>query len=468
MKKFICAVALGLVCSAGFAKYSQDDFRNFFGLGWIRSSNDEIFAYCKNVGYTHVMYKPRMENSKLAKGFTFFIETPEYYTYRRTVDFRAKYSKDEIAQWERLCAVARPDLPFPKNMATGWFFSENVVSMQLDMQQKKVRDYAVKKIVEMAERITRKNPDFKFGGFCWDVPQPHGDFNVYTPKSKSLNRQTTLAHWTGGDFTPERPGIVHDCPTYFEGYFEFYRALREAARRLNPDAKLIMEPYDIYNNWVKHCEGEFIKSKGAAAKKYMPDFLLAEATTMKFVENPKNFASGFFKKEDVGNSSPGIFSEGDMRYTAALAAINGSWTAFFGRYGGYNNAPHASSIRDIPARIKLGKLVAVWENLNNTPLNARKFENGIYASPTARLSPDVYWALQPGRDRIIFVFITGRGRLELPDGWEIESVSHLDGIFGECGIVPKGVLIAEGKNVLRPSGDYLAGHAFSAKLKKRK
>jgi len=92
----------------------------------------------------------------------------------------------------------------------------------------------------------------------------------------------------------------------------------------------------------------------------------------------------------------------------------------------------------------------------------------FYTRPSGYFSPEVYWALQPGHDRIIFVFITGHGKLAVPDGWEIESVSHLDGIFGECGIVPKGVLVAEGKNVLRPSGEYLANHAFSAKLKKRK
>ena len=272
------------------------------------------------------------------------------------------------------------------------------------------------------------------------MPQPHGDFNAFVEKGGHFNRQTTLAHWTGFDGTPERAGIRHDYPTYFEGYFEFFRSLMERARAVNPNAKFIVEPYDIYGNWLKYFGGDFIKSKGADAKKYAADFIWSEGSSTAFATDKRVSAAGY-TCADVGNSSPSIFSEPEMRNVAALAATCGSWTSFFGRYGGYNTAPRAVSIRDIPARIKLGKLVPVWENLNNTPLEMRKYENGIYKSPTAYMSPDVYWAVQPERGRIVFVFITERGEVEIPDGWEIESLHHLDGLFGENGKVPQSVSV---------------------------
>lgn len=459
------AVFAASLFAAQEKKYDSSDFRNYCGLAWGTDAR-ELLQYCKNVGHTNVMYKSGMENLPLASGMTFFIETPEYGAYRRTIDLRKKYSPSEIEHWESLCAVAFPDKPFPQNMATGWYFNRYEVSLQLDMQQKKVHEAIIGRILGQVAEIRKRNPAFKFGGFTWDVPQPHGDFNAFVEKGGHFNRQTTLAHWTGFDGTPERAGIRHDYPTYFEGYFEFFRSLMERARAVNPNAKFIVEPYDIYGNWLKYFGGDFIKSKGADAKKYAADFIWSEGSSTAFATDKRVSAAGY-TCADVGNSSPSIFSEPEMRNVAALAATCGSWTSFFGRYGGYNTAPRAVSIRDIPARIKLGKLVPVWENLNNTPLEMRKYENGIYKSPTAYMSPDVYWAVQPERGRIVFVFITERGEVEIPDGWEIESLHHLDGLFGENGKVPKGILKVENGKI-KPSAEYLANWAFSAKLKRKK
>ncbi len=468
--RFIFVFAAAIVLShAVFAggedkKYSRGDFRNYFGLAWA-SSPEEILQYCQNVGHTHVMYKYGMEKDPRSNGITFYIETPEYSVYRRVVDLRKKYSPKEIESWESICAVAFPDKPFPRNMATGWFFDRYNVSLQLDMQQKKVHEIVTDRILDLVGKIVEKNPRFKFGGYSWDVPQPYGDFNQFVDKPGHFNRQTTLKHWTGYDGTPERPGIKHDYGTYFEGYFEFYRLLMEKTRAKYPGAKFIVEPYNIYNNWIRYFESDFMKSKGAGAKKYMADFIWSESGGLSFVNDANIFKSGQYSKCDIGNSSPSIFKEADMRAVAGAAAAVGSWTAFFGRYGGYDNAPYARSIRDIPARIKLGKLVPVWENLNNTPLSKRNFVGGIYKSPTAYMSEDAYWAIQPEKDRMVFVFITERGAVEVPDGWEIEKIYHLDGLFGECGAVPKGILKVDG-NSIRPGGPYLSNWAFSAKLKK--
>lgn len=152
----LCASAIGAE-NADTQKYAPEDFRNYFGLAW-NSTPTEILQYCKNVGHTCVMYKEGMERNPLSDGMTFVIETPEYAAYRRTIDLSKKYTKEEIAKIESLCAVAFPEKPFPQNMATGWFFNKNQVSMQLDMQQKAVHDIIIKRIFERVEKSKSATP----------------------------------------------------------------------------------------------------------------------------------------------------------------------------------------------------------------------------------------------------------------------------------------------------------------------
>lgn len=127
-KKLIC-------CLVRFRRRSRKRLRksdgkcarrcgNFFGLAWGQSSPREMLRYCENVGHRHVMYKGGMENEKLADDIFFYIESPEYWTYRRGFDFEKTYSQKQIDEWEKMCVVVYPEKPFPHNMATGWFFSK--------------------------------------------------------------------------------------------------------------------------------------------------------------------------------------------------------------------------------------------------------------------------------------------------------------------------------------------------------
>lgn len=197
----------------------------------------------------------------------------------------------------------------------------------------------------------------------------------------------------------------------------------------------------------------------------MPDFIWAEGRGTAFVNDARIFKSGLFTKRDVGNSCPAEFAEQKVRATASAAAKAGAWTAFFGRYGGYNTAPHAKSIRDIAARVKLAKLIPVWENLNNTPLSERNLENGVYQSPTAHMSADAYSAVRPQGDGMFFVFITDNGSVKIPQGKKLDKVVYLDGIFGECGVVPNGIL-KNADGAIYPITGGLAGQAFFAKFKR--
>lgn len=56
--------------------YTPDDYRNFYGICWRGSPQDNI-DYARQMGYTHVVYQWGMENCKNIDGLKYFLETPE-------------------------------------------------------------------------------------------------------------------------------------------------------------------------------------------------------------------------------------------------------------------------------------------------------------------------------------------------------------------------------------------------------
>ena len=118
------------------------------------------------MGYRYVLYIPGMENFKESDGLMFVLETPEYMTYSRTIDTKKKYSKKQIEEWESICAMKDASKPFPKNMASGWFWDwwtaditgdnnqqYSSFSLQLNFQKKSVIDRTVRRIFERAKNI---------------------------------------------------------------------------------------------------------------------------------------------------------------------------------------------------------------------------------------------------------------------------------------------------------------------------
>lgn len=427
----LCATAAETV------KYPKSDFRNYFGAGW-QADGKEVISFAKRMGYSHVMAMGAdMACSPDANGMYFFIETPEYGTYTRKVCPLKKYTPEQIKDWELNCALRDASKPFPENLATGWFFSETDFSAQLDFQQQKVIDRTIDRIIQNVKKYQKLNPNFKFAGFSWDVPQPFGDFWNAQQGPKHKGGQKTLAYWTGGDFSSKHPEVKHDYATYSEGYFEFLRQLRERCdKEFNMKVKFIVEPYNVYNDWMRYMEGDFIKSK-PDPKKYMADFVLEENGTTDFVDDKRNFQSGLLDKAHVGSSTPNVWDEPQARNIAAAAATNGAWSTWFGRIGGTGNCPRYRYIRDVPARLKLAKLLPVWENLNGTPLSERKYENGFYTSPNAGMTESAIWAKHPESGEVYFSIIRKNGFIPVPEGYEVDEIATLDGVFQQLdGLAP--------------------------------
>ena len=129
LKKYLVASIFSLpFASAVFAEgedseklnYTPDDYRNFYGICWRGSPQDNI-DYARQMGYTHVVYQWGMENCKNIDGLKYFLETPESGTANRTVDIRKKYTPEEIREFETTLALKDATKPFPQNIATGWF-----------------------------------------------------------------------------------------------------------------------------------------------------------------------------------------------------------------------------------------------------------------------------------------------------------------------------------------------------------
>lgn len=442
LKTAICYCGLFAVCAqaradwnpATDAKRNVDDFRNFYGIAW-RGTADENLDYARQMGYKYIFFKWDMERNPKAKGFKFFVESPEYGVYPRNIDLNKKYTPEQIKWWETNCSLTSLDKPFPQNIAAGWREGTRFTAT-LDLQQKRVIREITDKIVKRVQDIEKNTPDFKFAGFAWDVPQPEGDFWAGTKDNWLANgAQVTLSYWTGKDSGAKHPDVVHDYPTYSQGHMEFYRYLFEQARaKISPDAKFIVEPSDPYTQWVAHFERPpFDTMPPAERKKYEADLVAVEAASTNFVQDKRLFAKQTVKKSQMCSTTPNAYEEPVSRLIAGLAAKNGAWTAFFGMPEGNGHTAGFNSIAQMPARLKLVKAIPVWENLLGVPRKERKWDDATktYTSPTAQISADAYSGLQPDTDKLFFVFLSMDGKVKIPQGYEAGKIYLTDGLFRE-------------------------------------
>jgi hypothetical protein len=152
----------------------------------------------------------------------------------------------------------------------------------------------------------------------------------------------------------------------------------------------------------------------------------------------------------VGSTTPDRFGEAENRLYAASAAINGAWFSWYGRFGGTGDMPAFKSIAEVPFRLKLIRVLANWENLNQTPLAKRSWDGTTYQSPTAFAGPEAIAVVQPATAKLFVVFLTEKGEIELPKGKKWGMIYQADSLFREQGKAGREVEIIG--NRLRPAG----------------
>lgn len=458
---------------SGKLDYKVDDFRNYLGL-WCGGARDNL-RFARNMAIRHVLYNNGMENLPESKGMYFYFCDPEFIgVYRRNIDFNrgSTYSQKEIDHWKDFCAMKDASLPFPDCMATGWFNRFNhrewkkdhkdygVCSLVLNMQKQKVIDAVVKKNKERVLAIEKRNPDFKFAGFVWDVPQLEGDFwgEVSNKWGGKWHVQCGLSHWRGVDSADFPKGEKPDYPTYCEGRVAFYRAIRAAFDGHNPKIKLIVDPAQLWGHYAADFARLGIKPGDPA----LADYVQVEHGTDKHFKIAEAWNTGYFKTENFANACDNfVFDFLKEIHAVGAAAALGSWSVWFG-----NPCPTLPSIRDVPARMKLSRAIATWENLNNTPIGKRNWDvkNLVYSSPTAYMSRDVICAVHPESKKLFFCFLNPNASLKLPKGMKIKEIHPLTTIFDEYmhPRVLKNFIIKDGVMTIAPSHKYTVGDAYVA------
>lgn len=460
-------VGVALTCAAR-GDYRFEDPRNFLGV-WSGPVHERV-AYARAMGYSHLLYATGMEHVKEASGLWFILESPEYDAYTRVLDTAKMYTPAQIKEFEEMCAIKDAAEPFPHNIATGWFMDQHEAairgttnglafsqfSVQANFQKKAVIDKVVAKTVARIRAIEKANPAFRFGGFCWDVPDPTGDF-YGTKEGWTRPRQVTLAHWTGKDCVSLRPGETVDYPTYSEGTLRYRMALRRAVAPINRNAVLIVDPWSIGRDWVmRFVNGGFM---GEEFREARADFVMSEGP--KGFLDPVCFTNGFLRADQIAYSCdihPYDYA-GEIG-NIGLAASHGAWSVWYGC-----PCPTAKTIRDVPPRMKLAHELPRLENLNNTPLASRRWdaEAGIYDSPTAHLCKDVVWAIHPYTKRLYFCLTSPTATIKLPAGFKVGKVTALTSLFEDYrwpklqkvfGETPDGGL------KISPGFEYVVGEAF--------
>lgn len=154
-----------------------------------------------------------------------------------------------------------------------------------------------------------------------------------------------------------------------------------------------MEPYRILEDWIN-----LIKSR-SDAKMIMPNLLSQESPGTEFVNDNRIFADSLITKDRVASTTPNKYSEEDKKIIAAQAAINGAWFSWFGRFGGTGDMPIYQSITEVPPRLKLIRVLPIYENINKTPLNQRTWDGTTYKSNNTFASPKGIGVLQPGTSK---------------------------------------------------------------------
>ena len=419
-----CNVDYGSIGPESSKNNLKQDFRDFYGIAWNGKPHDNLM-YARQMGYGYVFYQTGMEKDPLAKDLKFYIETPQYSVYPvpRSIDVEKAYTDNEIKLYEKYFAK-KNNKSFPYNMATGWFGTPTTFSVEPDFQQQEVIDTLVNRIIHHAKSLERKENNFLFGGFAWDVPQLSGDFWDTLQKAGG-GGQITLAYWTGGDFAYQPEGVKFDYKSYSDGHAAFYKQLFNQTRKIFPDAKFMIEPWTLWDQWFSQ-----IKDR-PDAKEITPDLVNQEKDGTEFVNDSRIFNTGLITKKFVGLTTPNRFGEKENREYAAAAAINGAWFNWFGRFGGTGDMPDFRNVYEVPARLQLVRRVANWDNLNSVPLSKRSWDGNIYQSPLSYISANIIWSTNPNTGKIFAVWLSQDGLVQLPDGSKLKSVFRTNSLFIE-------------------------------------
>ncbi|MFO0795693.1 MAG: hypothetical protein U0586_16710, partial [Candidatus Brocadiaceae bacterium] len=438
-------------------------YKNFYGIAWSGKPAEDM-KYARQMGYDYIAINPSStpkvyHNNPNCTGLKFYLIDPYWYPhvlseYSRTID-TTKPVSDAARDFYNQRMVWKSNDSFPDNLATGYHpnGASTQFSVMWDFQQQAVIDEVVEGIINLARSYEDQGLPFTFGGYIINEPGFAGEF--YRLDEKGNNVSASLSYWTGADSGLVHDTITHEYATYSEGRAVFYKQLFRRTREEWPEMKVVMEPYDIYNDWIEAVKDRIDKDE------LMPDALFQGGASPAFVDNNQIFDSGLIRKGSVGITQPDKQGEYENRLYAALSGMNGAWYNWSGQFGGTGDMPDFQSITKVYPRLKLIRCLPNWDNLNNVPLTERSWDGRVYQSTKSYVSSDIMYSRHPKTGKLFAVFLTLSGVITLNAGERVTSVQCTDGYFIESEDGGADVTIAGNEIRLKSKGNIGKGYIFS-------
>jgi hypothetical protein len=430
----------------------QVDFRNFYGIAWRGTACDNL-AYAKAMGYDYVMYMDGMKSCPASDkaNMSFYINQPEdvfgsaYYIDR--IDVTKTYTQAQKDSFNSgfVWKGNSTNQPFPYNLATGWWFTNISFRPLVDYQQQKMIDAVANYSVNRVKSLEDLSVNFRFGGYAWDVPDLEGDWWTerqagYTGTSWTCGSRpcagngVTLGAWNNGvDSGAIHSGITHEYATYSNGRAAMMVKLFSETKKVFPNMKLIYEPYHLYD-WIKVVQARSDKLQ------LMPtdSVLLSQesgdsvSNDIEFLTDTRIYTSGLVTKDYVAWTSPDNHDQSRNLVVVGNAAIAGSWMGYYGRFGGTDGTPNYQSVKDVPYKLRLLRVIDNWENMNAVPLASRVWNSSskVYSSSVSHADMNVIYSVHPKTGAYYAVVLNKDvGKIKLPTGVTVKEVYNVNDLF---------------------------------------
>ncbi|MBN2142237.1 hypothetical protein JW711_02805 [Candidatus Woesearchaeota archaeon] len=414
----------------------ENEFKFFYGIHW-RGDPCENIAYAKNMGYKYLIYQSGMKGCSNADNISFYVESPDQADVIYVSLEGESRTEEEAREISKKHSI-KSDLPFPNNLARGWFINKSSFRVVPDLQQQTVIDEIVQESLQGILEKENKNKGFLFAGYVWDVPQMDGDF--WTGYQPDGGLQTTISYWTGTNSGFPRNEEAYDYNTYRDGKAAFYKNLITETSKAYPDMKMIYEPWHIYNSWISQVEYR------QDYNYYRGDLICQESPSRSFIEDTRIYPLYNYTTNDVCSTTPNVGSHQENLELMGLAAENEAWFGWYGRFGGTGDAPDYKSIREVPPRLQLIRVIAGWENINQVPLSARSFDPQTltYKSSLSFADQNIMYSVHPRNHKTYAVFLNRNEGIDLK-GMVPKSIKLADSLFSPSEDVDSHFQVSAGK-----------------------
>lgn len=393
------------------------EYRNAYMIGWYGTACDNI-KYAQNMGYDYVMYQSGMENCPGPINLHFYYEGPDAVQPIWSIDYNTVYTQQQIDLYNKWFTWKDTNSTFPYNLATGWWYSKTSFHPVPNLQQQWIITELINHSLDNVKNKERPAKGFLFGGWSWDVPQLDGDF-WSAAQTGGNGQQVTVKYWTG---SCSGKNLNNDYACYIDGKAEMYKQLFQATRQIYPNMKVYLEPYNIWNDYLRGISNRSDKQE------LLPDYLCSESARIDFVNDPKVLA--IMPANKMCSDTPDTSDHLENVKIAGTLAVKGAWFTWFGRMGGSGTFQLVTSIRLLPDRLKLLRQLPNWDNLNGVPLNHRVYINNTYKSTLSYADNNILYSLNP-KNHLLYVVVLNQSA-PLPFN-NYNSIFMVDNLFGITG-----------------------------------